>query len=100
MTGLPSLKDLADRELARRSEAESVLPPIRFVESDAADATMNVEAAVKAIEAFAEARNIGQRVTPALAAAHPRQFSRPGNHVNIISRIIVHPDRAAMGVAG
>jgi hypothetical protein len=93
---------MIQREIARRTDSERVFLPFRFIVHDEPAAKTDVAAAVKAIEEEVQARGEGDErvviassikdaVVAALRAAHPRRFNRPGQHIAVLSRIIVKP---------
>jgi hypothetical protein len=85
LIGFPSLKELVEREIARRQEGDSTWPTLCFIVDDKnPSALTNVEAAVKAIVEQAEQGNITDRVhitsdvheavLAALRAVYPRRL--------------------------
>jgi hypothetical protein len=107
-----NLKDLVRAEIARREEASSTFLPFCYTVCDRADALTDIREAVRLIEAEHAVRSrpyrpgeesepckgapviassIQDAVEAALAAAHPRQFARPG--IGILSHSIVESVR-------
>jgi hypothetical protein len=80
--GFPSLKELVERELARRANAEDMRAALTFIAHDTPNSLVSVDEAVKAIEAtdgddsgkpIYVAKAIEVAVLDALQTLHPKR---------------------------